>query len=188
MRHSDGLGPDSERRRLSRRTHATTSCFVRAALVLRIRVRAGRLDLSRASTLNHLPTSLDSGRIPRGPAHARPDPRHPASRRRREQQHTGKCDGLPCLLQPATRCISRECNTIRRFRCQVLRLRTSPPVSGGRYGIELGAARFQMDYGVAQLAGIGPRKKAKKIVHQPGRRRSQRGQRHNQISWQAGAR
>lgn len=46
-------------------------------------------------------------------------------------------------------------------------MRTSPPVSGGRYGIDLGAARFQMDYGVAQLAGIGPRKKAKKTYTNP---------------------
>lgn len=45
--------------------------------------------------------------------------------------------------------------------------RTSPAASGGRYAIDLGAARFQMDYGVAQLAGIGPRKKAKKTYTNP---------------------
>jgi hypothetical protein len=41
------------------------------------------------------------------------------------------------------------------------------PVSGGRYGIDLGAATSQMDYGVAQLAGIGPRKKAQKTYTNP---------------------
>jgi hypothetical protein len=46
-------------------------------------------------------------------------------------------------------------------------VRTSSPVSGGRYGIDLGAATSQMDYGVAQLAGIGPRKKAKKTYTNP---------------------
>ncbi len=45
--------------------------------------------------------------------------------------------------------------------------RNSSPVAGGRYGIELGAATFQMDYGVAQLAGIGPRKKARKVYTNP---------------------
>ncbi len=45
--------------------------------------------------------------------------------------------------------------------------RISSPVSGGRYGIELGAATFQTDFGVAQLAGIGPRKKAKKVYTNP---------------------
>ena len=45
--------------------------------------------------------------------------------------------------------------------------RNSSPVPGGRYGIDLGAATFQMDYGVAQLAGIGPRKKAKKVYTNP---------------------
>lgn len=45
--------------------------------------------------------------------------------------------------------------------------RNSSPVAGGRYGIELGAATFQMDYGVAQLTGIGPRKKAKKVYTNP---------------------
>ena len=41
-----------------------------------------------------------------------------------------------------------------------------PAVSGGRYGIELGAATFQTA-GVAQLAGIGPRKKAKRVYTNP---------------------
>jgi hypothetical protein len=45
--------------------------------------------------------------------------------------------------------------------------RNSSPVASGRYGIELGAATFQMDYGVAQVAGIGPRKKAKKVYTNP---------------------
>jgi hypothetical protein len=42
-----------------------------------------------------------------------------------------------------------------------------PAVSGGRYGIDLGAATFQTDYGVAQLAGVGPRKKAKRVYTNP---------------------
>jgi hypothetical protein len=42
-----------------------------------------------------------------------------------------------------------------------------PAAAGGRRGIELGAAASQMDYGVAQLAGIGPRKKAKKVYTNP---------------------
>jgi hypothetical protein len=46
-------------------------------------------------------------------------------------------------------------------------VRSSSPVSGGRYGIDLGAATSQMDFGVAQLAGIGPRKKAKKTYTNP---------------------
>jgi hypothetical protein len=46
-------------------------------------------------------------------------------------------------------------------------VRASRPVSAGRYGIDLGAATSQMDYGVAQLAGIGPRKKAKKTYTNP---------------------
>jgi hypothetical protein len=45
--------------------------------------------------------------------------------------------------------------------------RTFSAVSGRRNGIDLGAARFQMDYGVAQLASIGPRKKAKKTYTNP---------------------
>lgn len=45
--------------------------------------------------------------------------------------------------------------------------RNSSPVSGGRYRIELGAATSQMDYGVAQLAGIGPRKKARRVYTNP---------------------
>ncbi len=45
--------------------------------------------------------------------------------------------------------------------------RNSSQVSGGLYGIELGAATSQMDYGVAQLAGIGPRKKARKVYTNP---------------------
>jgi hypothetical protein len=36
-----------------------------------------------------------------------------------------------------------------------------------RNGIELGAATFQMDYGVAQLAGVRPRKKATRIYTNP---------------------
>jgi len=36
-----------------------------------------------------------------------------------------------------------------------------------RHGIELGAATSQMDYGVAQLAGIGPRKKATRVYTNP---------------------
>jgi hypothetical protein len=35
--------------------------------------------------------------------------------------------------------------------------------SVGRHGIDLGAARFQSDYGVAQLVSIAPRKKATKV-------------------------
>jgi hypothetical protein len=42
-----------------------------------------------------------------------------------------------------------------------------PAASGGRHGVERGAATSQMDYGVAQLAGIGPRKKAKKVYTNP---------------------
>ena len=45
--------------------------------------------------------------------------------------------------------------------------RNSSPVSGGRYGIDLGAATFQSDYGVAQLAGIGPHKKATRRYTNP---------------------
>jgi len=44
---------------------------------------------------------------------------------------------------------------------------TFPAISGGRNGIDLGAATFQMDYGVAQLAGIAPRKRAKKTYTNP---------------------
>ena len=44
---------------------------------------------------------------------------------------------------------------------------TFPAVSGGRYRIDLGAATFQTDFGVAQLAGISPRKKAKKTYTNP---------------------
>jgi hypothetical protein len=44
---------------------------------------------------------------------------------------------------------------------------TFPATSGGRHGIDLGMATFQSDYGVAQLAGIGPRKKAKKVYTNP---------------------
>jgi hypothetical protein len=44
---------------------------------------------------------------------------------------------------------------------------TAAAFSSERRGIELGAARFQSDYGVAQLAGIGPRKKAKKTYTNP---------------------
>ena len=44
---------------------------------------------------------------------------------------------------------------------------TFPEASGGKNGIDLGAATSQMDYGVAQLAGIGPRKKAKKTYTNP---------------------
>jgi hypothetical protein len=36
-----------------------------------------------------------------------------------------------------------------------------------RHAIELGAATSQMDYGVAQLAGIGPRKKATRVYTNP---------------------
>jgi hypothetical protein len=46
-------------------------------------------------------------------------------------------------------------------------VRAPSPASGGRYGIDLGAATSQMDFGVAQLAGIGPRKKAKKTYTNP---------------------
>jgi hypothetical protein len=42
-----------------------------------------------------------------------------------------------------------------------------PAASGGRHGIELGAATSQMDYGVAQLAGSSPRKKAKRVYTNP---------------------
>jgi hypothetical protein len=41
------------------------------------------------------------------------------------------------------------------------------PAASGRRGISVGAATSQMDYGVAQLAGIGPRKKAKKTYTNP---------------------
>ena len=44
---------------------------------------------------------------------------------------------------------------------------TSAAFSSAGRGIELGAARFQSDYGVAQLAGIGPRKKARKTYTNP---------------------
>lgn len=42
-----------------------------------------------------------------------------------------------------------------------------PAASGGKRRIDLGAATSQMDYGVAQLAGIAPRKKAKKTYTNP---------------------
>lgn len=42
-----------------------------------------------------------------------------------------------------------------------------PAASGGKNRIDLGAATSQMDYGVAQLAGIAPRKKAKKTYTNP---------------------
>jgi hypothetical protein len=42
-----------------------------------------------------------------------------------------------------------------------------PATSGGKRRIDLGAATSQMDYGVAQLAGIVPRKKAKKTYTNP---------------------
>jgi hypothetical protein len=42
-----------------------------------------------------------------------------------------------------------------------------PAASGEKRGIDLGAATSQMDYGVAQLAGISPRKKAKRVYTNP---------------------
>ena len=51
-----------------------------------------------ASTPNHSPTPFDSIAYPGALPTPIPDPRHSASRRRREQQHTSKCDRLPCLL------------------------------------------------------------------------------------------
>jgi hypothetical protein len=44
---------------------------------------------------------------------------------------------------------------------------TTAAFSVERDGIELGAATSQMDYGVAQLAGIAPRKKATKVYTNP---------------------
>ena len=44
---------------------------------------------------------------------------------------------------------------------------TFPVTSGGKNRIDLGASTSQMDYGVAQLAGIRPRKKAKKTYTNP---------------------
>jgi hypothetical protein len=44
---------------------------------------------------------------------------------------------------------------------------TSPAFSSERLGIELGAATFQSDYGVTQLVGIGPRRKATKVYTNP---------------------
>jgi hypothetical protein len=49
----------------------------------------------------------------------------------------------------------------------VLSAQSFPSASGGRHGINLGAATSQMDYGVAQLARIGPRNKAKKTYTNP---------------------
>lgn len=42
-----------------------------------------------------------------------------------------------------------------------------PAQTSASVGHGLGAATFQIDYGVAQLAGIGPRKKAKKTYTNP---------------------
>jgi hypothetical protein len=44
---------------------------------------------------------------------------------------------------------------------------TAAPVSVERHGVELGAATFQSDYGVAQLAGIGPRRRATRMYTNP---------------------
>ena len=46
-------------------------------------------------------------------------------------------------------------------------VQTAAAFSVERHGIELGAATFQLDYGVAQLAGIGPRKKATRVYTNP---------------------
>jgi len=45
--------------------------------------------------------------------------------------------------------------------------RATATASVERHGIELGAASFQSDYGVAQLARIGPRKKATRMYTNP---------------------
>ena len=45
--------------------------------------------------------------------------------------------------------------------------RSTAAFSVERHGIELGAATSQMDYGVAQQAGIGPRKKATRVYTNP---------------------
>jgi hypothetical protein len=44
---------------------------------------------------------------------------------------------------------------------------TATAFSAERHGIELGTATFQSDYGVAQLAGVRPRKKATRVYANP---------------------
>ncbi len=61
--------------------------------------------------------------------------------------------------------MNRECNTFRPAQC--LRRKAFPRPLAEKRRIDLGAATSQMDYGVAQLAGIAPRKKAKKTYTNP---------------------